>query len=159
MHWKQHSHLGRSIKSVFSGRLDIARHTNMLSQWWVGVYSQQPSCYKNCTRNCIRNKTFLFVKIETWNFQGCFGGFLLFFVLFEAVLTQQALSQITFHLSLASWELFFGWDFVIMIFGSPKKVPQKATRKPGKEIGSWKNDLSIWKKLTLHLKTLRSVML
>ena len=21
--------------------------------------------YKNCTRNCIRNKTFLFVKIET----------------------------------------------------------------------------------------------
>ena len=31
-------------------------------------YSQQPSCYKNCTRNCIRNKTFLFGKIETWNF-------------------------------------------------------------------------------------------
>ena len=23
----------------------------------------------NCTRQCIRNKTFLFVKIESWNFQ------------------------------------------------------------------------------------------
>ena len=31
-------------------------------------YSQQPSCYENCIGNYIRNKTFLFVKIETSNF-------------------------------------------------------------------------------------------
>ena len=40
------------------------------AQWWVGVYWHQHSCYKNCTisLHLLRNKNFLFVKIETWNF-------------------------------------------------------------------------------------------
>ena len=35
-------------------------------------YLEQPSGYKNCTRNCIRNKTFLFVSIETYNFHNLY---------------------------------------------------------------------------------------
>ena len=46
--------------------------TKLMGLLHTSGYSEQPSCYKNCTRNCIRNKTFLFVRIETYNFHNLY---------------------------------------------------------------------------------------
>ena len=69
--WKRSIH-SRYAHYYFT-RLNPKRMgTKLMGLLHTSGYLEQPSCYKNCTRNCIRNKTFLFVRIETWNFQNLF---------------------------------------------------------------------------------------